>query len=72
MNRRAALWGRGAGLLAAIGVALYVALVLDPGERYLVLYAAVVAVTYVLVGRIGNNLVKGYYRARGRAEPDAG
>ena len=65
MSRRAARWGRGAGLAVALGLALWIALAIRPGPEYRWWWALPVAVTYVLVGRIARNIAVGVYRARG-------
>lgn len=65
--RRGALVGRLSGLLVAAAVGLYIIAAIDPSGQYLLLYAVVVALSYVLVGRIVRSLVQGFYHARGRA-----
>lgn len=61
--------GRITGFLAAIGVGLYVVMAISPSGQYLLLYAVVVALSYVLIGRIARALLLGFYRARAAA-PD--
>lgn len=68
VRRRGAVWARIVGLASSIGVGLYVALTIHPSQRYLALYALILALTYVLTGRIALAVVQGYYRARGTVE----
>ncbi len=67
--RRGAAWGRRLGIITSLAVGLYVALAVHPSRRYMVLYAAALVLTYVLIGRITVALIQGYYRAKGRIEP---
>ena len=67
VQRRGAVWSRTFGVLASLGVALYVAVAVSP-QRSLLLYVLVLIMTYVLTARIAREVVRGYYRARGGAE----
>lgn len=69
IGRRAALWGRIAGLTAALALGLWIALLARPGPAYRWLWAMPVVVTYLLVGRIGRAVAVGVYRARGFPRP---
>ncbi len=66
VSRRGAVWSRTVGVLASLGVALYVAVALSP-QRSLLLYVPVLIITYVIAARIARGVVRVYYRARGGA-----
>ncbi len=63
---RAAWWGRGLALAGAGLLALWIALGIRPGDRFLFLWAIVVVVAYVLGGRLARELVFGAVRVRNR------
>lgn len=73
-RRVAAIWGRGVGILAGLGLALWIALVVQPSNGpFLVLWAATILVTYRVGARLGRELIYGAIRVRNvpgaRAEP---
>lgn len=64
---RGVRWGRLVGIVASLGVTLYLVLRVHPSGRYLAFYALLVGMTYMLTSRIGVVVSHGYYRARGAA-----
>lgn len=67
VRRRGARWGRITGLVASLGLVLYLMQEVHASQRFALFYALMVALTFVLTRRIAAALVLGYYRARGRA-----
>lgn len=65
VRRRGALWARAVGLIVSLGVALYINITIHPSRRFLIFYALILVLTYVLTSRITLAVVQGVYRARG-------
>ncbi len=65
VRRRGTLWGVTVGLVASLGVAVYLWLNLTLQSRFAVLYLIMLALTYLLTSRIAHAVVQGYYRSRG-------
>lgn len=63
---RTAWWGRGIALLTAGLLALWIALEIRPGDRFLLLWALVLVVAYGLIARLAHELVYGIMRVRNR------
>jgi hypothetical protein len=63
-RRRAARWGRGLAFLAAVALALWIAIDIQPSDQFLVLWALVVIVAFYLGSRLGTELVFGIVRVR--------
>lgn len=58
-------WGRLAGGLAMLGVAVYLIVRVHPSTRFFPVYALMLGMTYLLISRIAVAVVQGYYRSRG-------
>lgn len=65
-RRRAAWWGRGLALLAAVVFALWIALDVRPGPDFRILWAVLLIFAYYLLARLGRELVYGVIRVRNR------
>lgn len=63
---RAAWWGRGLAFLGAGLLALRIALVIRPGDRFLFLWAIVIVIAFALGARLGRELVYGIVRVQNR------
>jgi hypothetical protein len=72
VRARARRWGRGAGLVAAVALALWTALVVRPAAPYRWWWVLPVLLTYLLVARIVAAVVLGIERSRGVRSPPAG
>lgn len=59
------MWGRAVGVLASLGVAIYMVLRLTVQSRFLFFYLVALGITYLLTSRIAHAVVHGYYRSRG-------
>lgn len=68
-RRRAAWWGRALAFAAAIALSFWIAVHIQPSDRFLMLWAAVVIVAFFLGTRLGTELVFGIIRVRN--EPGA-
>lgn len=66
-RRRAAWWGRGLTVGAVGLLALWIALVIRPGQQFRILWALVLIVAYALGARLAHELVFGIARVRNRA-----
>ena len=67
VRRRSAVWGRVVGLISSLGVAAYLLIRVDPSRRFIAFYLLMLALTYLVTGRIAAAVVQGYCRARGSA-----
>jgi hypothetical protein len=65
VRARGVRWGRLVGVVASLGVALYLVLRVHPSARFLAFYALMLGMTYLLTSRIAVAVVQGYYRSRG-------
>ncbi len=65
-RRRAAWWGRGLALLAALLLALWIAVVVQPGPDFRILWAVLLIFAYYLLTRLGRELAYGVIRVRDR------
>lgn len=63
-RRRAAWWGRALAFAVAIGLSFWIAIDVQPSDRFLMLWALVVIVAFVLGARLGTELVFGVIRVR--------
>lgn len=68
-RRRAAWLGRAGAFAAAIALSFWIAIEVQPSDRFLVLWALVVIVAFYLLSRLGQEL--GYGIARVRNLPGA-
>jgi len=63
-TRVAARWGRVAGLVGSVLLAIWIGVAVAPSGRMLIGWAVVVLVSYRIVGRLGRELIFGVLRAR--------
>ncbi|CAN5819623.1 hypothetical protein BH23GEM3_BH23GEM3_10800 [soil metagenome] len=62
---RASLWARGVALLSALLAGLWVAFVIGPSTRFLIVWMVILAAIYVLVSKIVKRVAFEIIRARG-------
>lgn len=65
-RRRAAWWGRGLALVAAVLFALWIALEVRPGPDFRILWAVLLIFAYYLFARLARELAYGVIRVRDR------
>lgn len=65
-RRRAAWWGRGIALVAAVLFALWIALAVRPGPDFRILWAVLLLFAYYLFTRLARELTYGVIRVRNR------
>lgn len=64
LKERGLRWSRIVGLVASVGLALYLYFRVQPSTRFLVIYLMLLVMTYSLTSRITVAVVQGYYRSR--------
>ncbi len=63
-RRRAGWLGRALGFAAAIALSFWIAIVIQPSDQFLLLWALVVIVAFYLLSRLGQELLYGVFRIR--------
>lgn len=65
-RRRSAWWGRGLAFVAAVLLALWIAIVIQPGADFRLLWAVLLIFAYYLFTRLARELAYGVIRVRNR------
>ncbi|HSH46508.1 MAG TPA: hypothetical protein VK966_11760 [Longimicrobiales bacterium] len=65
-RQRAAWWGRGIALVAAVLLAVWIALVIRPGSDFRVLWAVLLVFAWFLFTRLAREISYGVIRIRNR------